>query len=64
MNGNFMKNLVLHVRYPYAATAIVIMWLGMAVIIGLQQSPDVELLLVITAVSSLIIAIVGFTAPK
>jgi len=40
------------------------MWLGMAVIIGLQQSPDVELLLITTAISSLIVAIIGFTAPK
>ena len=64
MNGNFMKNLVLHVRYPYAAAIIAVMWLGMAVIIGLQQSPDVELLLTTAAIGSLVIALVGFTAPK
>jgi hypothetical protein len=59
-----MKNLVLHVKYPYTAATIAIMWLGVAVIIGLQQSLNAELLIAVTAVSSLVVAAIGFAAPK
>lgn len=59
-----MRNLIVHVKYPYTAATIATMWLGMAIIIGLQQSPDVELLLTATATCSLVVAIIGFTAPK
>jgi glucose-6-phosphate-specific signal transduction histidine kinase len=64
MSDNFMKNLVLHIKYPYTAVTIAVMWLGIAIIIGLQQSADMELLVIATVVSSLIVAIIGFASPK
>ncbi|MDR1032939.1 MAG: hypothetical protein LBL84_02925 [Candidatus Nomurabacteria bacterium] len=64
MNGGFLKNLILHIKYPYTAAIIAIMWIGMAILIGLQQSAEIELLIVATAVCSLTIAIIGFTSPK
>lgn len=64
MNSNFIKNLIVHIKYPYTAAIIAVMWIGMAVVIGIQQSAEVELLVLATALCSLLVAIVGFTSPK
>jgi hypothetical protein len=64
MNGNLAKNLLMHIKYPYTAVIISIMWIGMALIIGIQNNPDVELLVLLTAASSLIVAGMGFSSPK
>lgn len=64
MNKNFAKNLLLHIKYPYTALIITIIWIGMAIIIGIQPDPQAELLFVATAATSLIIAFVGFSSPK
>jgi hypothetical protein len=64
VNSNFIKNLIVHIKYPYTAAIIAVMWIGMAVVIGIQQSAEVELLVLATALCSLLVAIVGFTSPK
>jgi hypothetical protein len=64
MNNDFTKKLMLHIKYPYTAAVIAIMWLGAATIINLQQSANMEFLVVATAICSLVIAIIGFTSPK
>ena len=63
--GNrFMRNLLVHVKYPYTALVITVIWTGMAVIIGFQQQENFEVLIIATAASSVIIAMVGFRPPK
>ena len=64
MNNNFAKSLLLHIKYPYTASIISIMWIGIALIIGIQSSPDTEALILLTAISSLIVAVIGFSSPK
>lgn len=61
--NKFMNNLILHIRYPYTALIIAIMWIGMAIIISSQQT-NIELLITLTSISTLIIAIKGFKLPK
>ena len=62
--NNFMKSLLLHIKYPYTALIIAVMWIGMATIIWIQSATEVELLITATAVCSLVVAIIGFASPK
>ena len=62
--NNFAKSLILHIKYPYTALVITIIWIGTAIIIGLQPAPQAEFLIITTAITSLIIATVGFSSPK
>ena len=64
MNNKFIKNLILHIKYPYTALIISVMWIGIAIIISLQQREDFELLVAITAICTLTIAVTGLRAPK
>jgi len=63
-NNNFFKNLLLHIKYPYTALIIATIWIGTATIIGLQSSPDIDTLIIVTSIASLIIAVIGFSSPK
>lgn len=63
--GNrLMKNLLLHIKYPYTALVITVIWTGTAAIIGLQQQENFEVLIIAAAASSIIIAMVGFRPPS
>ena len=64
MNNNFIKSFLLHIKYPYTAAIISVMWIGIAIIIGLQQNPEVEILVAAVAIASLIIAVIGFSSRK
>lgn len=65
MSNKFLKNVVLHIKYPYTALIISVMWIGMAVIIVNQETiNNIEILVAATAVASLIIAFRGFRTPK
>jgi hypothetical protein len=63
-NNKFIKSIVLHIKYPYTALIISVMWIGMAIIISAQQRSDFEVLTVATAICTLIIAITGFRPPR
>lgn len=62
--SSFGKSLLAHIKYPYTAGIIAVMWVGMAIILGLSGGANFEVLLVATAVVSLIIAVIGFSSPK
>jgi hypothetical protein len=64
MNNRFIKNIVLHIRYPYTALIISVMWIGISIIITTQQRHDFELLVTATSICTLIIAVIGFRSPK
>lgn len=64
MSNNFARSLILHIKYPYTALIIFIMWVSIAIIIGIQPDPQAELLFLSTAAASLIIAAIGFSSPK
>lgn len=62
--NDFGKKLLLHIKYPYTAIVIAIIWIGTALIVNLQENPQVEILVITTAIVSLIIAAIGFSSPK
>ena len=64
-SGNkFVKSIILHIKYPYTALIIAVMWIGIAIITVNQQKSDFELLIGLTAICTLIIATIGFKTPK
>ncbi len=63
-NNKFFKNIILHIKYPYTALIIAVMWIGMAIILTYEPAKNFEILFLATSVSTLIIALIGFRSPK
>ena len=63
-NNKMMKNIVLHIKYPYTALIIAVMWISMAMIVSVQEEDNIELLVIATSICTLIIALIGFKKPK
>lgn len=61
-NQSFIKSLLLHIRYPWTAVVILIIWVGVAVIASFIQPTTNELMVLIgvNGLATLIIALVGF----
>lgn len=62
--NKFIKNIMLHIKYPYTALIITVMWIGIAIIVAAQQREDFEILIIATAICTLLIASIGFKLPK
>ena len=62
--SSFTKSLLAHIKYPYTAGIIAVMWIGMAVILAMNGGADFEILILSTAATSLVIAALGFASPK
>lgn len=62
--GNFAKSILAHIKYPYTAGIIAMVWIGMAIILNLNNGANFELLVLLTAITSLVIAVIGFASPK
>ena len=61
---NFTKSLILHIRYPWTAICLLILWVGLAImcaILNLNTGEIVELIYC-AGVATLVIALVGFRA--
>lgn len=63
MKNNFMKSLMLHIRYPWTAGVILILWIGLAVSCSFIDLSITELMLLCGAsgATTLIIAWIGFS---
>ena len=61
-NQGFLKSLLLHIRYPWTAVVILIIWVGLATIVNFIQPTTGELMILIgvNGVATLVIALVGF----
>ncbi len=59
-----LRDLLLFVKYPYAALIIGIMWLGTAALIAIDRTLPVVNMVMINMIASLIIAILGFQGKK
>ena len=64
MNKPKLNNIIFHIRFPYAALIIAIMWLSMAIIIINEKNPNLEILIGSTSFCTIIIALTGFKPPK
>lgn len=58
--NNVVKNIMFHIRYPYTAAIIAIMWMGIAIISLNQKGVNFEALIILTSLCTLFIAILGF----
>ena len=63
-SNKLIKNILFHVKYPYTAAIIAIMWVSMAIIIINQNLNNLEILLSITSLCTIIISLIGFKSPK
>lgn len=61
--NKIIKNVIIHVKYPYAALIIATMWIGMAIIIPCQPE-NLEALVIATSIATLLVASIGFKSPK
>lgn len=61
---NFTKNLLLHIRYPWTAICLLILWIGLAIICAVLSLANTEIMILIclAGLATLILAIVGFRA--
>ena len=64
MKNNMGKNFLIYIRYPYTAGIIAIMWISMAIILSKQNGENLELFIVLTALSTIFIAYKGFKSVK
>lgn len=60
--NNFLKSLLLHIRYPWTAICLLILWLGLAAVCAILKLGEVEVIWLTCAagVATLIITLVGF----
>lgn len=54
------KDVILFVKYPYTAGVIATMWLGTAIILGINSQLDVISVVSINLIASSIVAVLGF----
>lgn len=64
MKNNFMKNLILHIRYPWTAVCLLLLWVGLAIMCAILQLTTSEIieLICLSGAATLIIALIGFRA--
>lgn len=62
-NNKFLKSILIHIKYPYTALIIATMWISIAIII-IEQSVNIDLLLICTTVCTVIISFLGFRSSK
>lgn len=62
--NNFTKSLMLHIRYPWTAACLLILWVGLAIMCAVMQFALDDLILLISCagVATLIIALIGFNS--
>jgi len=58
--NNIVKNFLLHIRYPYTAIIIAVMWIGMAIIMIEQKGEYLEFYITTIMLATLFIAFRGF----
>lgn len=59
-----IKDLLLFVKYPYAAVIIATMWLGTAALIAIDRTLPVVSMVMINMIASCVIAVMGFQGKK
>lgn len=58
----FVKKLILHIRYPWTAGCILVMWIGLAIMCAITHFAVNEIIILTStaSVATLIIALIGF----
>lgn len=60
--NSFTKNLILHIRYPWTACCILILWLGFAAMCGILEFniDEIIFLTICASITTFLIALIGF----
>lgn len=58
------NNILLHVRYPYTAGIIVIIWLGTAILAMFDRDSSLSTMLTANVIATTVIASIGFSDPR
>ncbi len=60
--NSFTKSLILHIRYPWTAICLLILWVGLAIMCAILSLPAEQVieLVYIAGAATLIISLVGF----
>lgn len=59
-----LKEWVIQLRYPYTAGVIATMWIGIALLAIIRPEVSAQVLISMTALATLIVAFIGFSAGK
>jgi hypothetical protein len=60
-----LREILLQIRYPYTAGIIAVMWIGLAALATIRDSGlQMELLIGLAAVLTIVVASIGFSSPK
>jgi hypothetical protein len=59
-----LKQWVMQMRYPYTAGVIALIWIGSALLAIIRPEIQVQTMMLLVALATLIIAVVGFNSPK
>jgi hypothetical protein len=59
-----LKEILLQIRYPYTAGIIAEMWIGLALLASIRVDLELEILICVAAVFTIIVAAIGFSSPK
>lgn len=59
-----LRNILLHVRYPYTAGVIVVIWLGTAILSLFDRQTSLTTMLIANGIATTIIALIGFSNPR
>ena len=60
--NNFIKSLLLHIRYPWTAACLLILWIGLAIICAILHlsTEEITWLTYSAGVTTLVISLIGF----
>ena len=64
MSDNSLKESVIQLRYPYTAGVIAVMWLGTAALAFIRPNESTEVLILMTALATLVVALSGFSGGR
>jgi hypothetical protein len=59
-----LKDLLLHIRYPYTAGIIAVIWLGTAALVTLGKPAPVAQMIIFDIAATTLIAAIGFSSPR
>lgn len=61
---SFMKSLLLHIRYPWTAACLFILWIGLAILCAILQlsAEEITWLACGAGATTLIISLIGFNS--
>jgi hypothetical protein len=58
------KDFILFIKYPYTAGVIATVWIGTAILIGIDHDLPIIKLIIINCVVTYLIALIGFRGAK